>query len=290
VYFMRERVSNVDCSHDKIPLPVHASFFQVSNCGHQASYINGKYINLFFDYIMMKITGNILTYVLQFLILMTVLFSIVTGNFFISVVGTIALCITFIPNYFGRKTHIIIPWEVTSLIAFALYLHIAGYSQGWYASLYPYYDKVAHFVATIMVGMIGFLLVVILHRLGQMRLSRLMSFFFILLFTMAVGCFWEIFEYSMDLVFGNRLFFNRLLQHGLDDTMIDLIFDFIGGLIAAAFGAWYLKKADESEIFDRLIEKGKEVHPRLRKHFQPPDPPLEKTCNDRTPTDASDGY
>jgi uncharacterized membrane protein YjdF len=237
---------------------------------------------------MMKITGNILTYVLQFLILMMVLFSIVNGNFFISIVGTIALFLTFIPYYFGRKTHIIIPWEITSLIAFALYLHIAGYSQGWYASLYPYYDKFAHFVATIMVGMIGFLLVVILNRLGQMRLSRLMSFFFILLFTMAVGGFWEIFEYSMDLVFGNRLFFNRLLQHGLDDTMIDLIFDLIGGLIVAAFGAWYLKKVDESEIFDRLIEKGKEVHPRLRKHFQPPDPPLGKTCTDQAPTATSD--
>lgn len=288
MYFIRERVSNVDCSHDKIPLPVHVSFSQVSNCGPQASYANGNYINLFFDFIIMKITGNILIYVLQFLILMTVLFSIVSGNFFVSVIGTIALCITFIPYYFGRKTHIIIPWEVTSLIAFALYLHIAGYSQGWYASLYPYYDKFAHFVATIMVGMIGFLLVVILHRLGQMRLSRLMSFFFILIFTMAVGGFWEIFEYSMDLVFGNRLFFNRLLQHGLDDTMIDLIFDLIGGLIVAAFGAWYLKKANEFEIFDRLIEKGKEVHPRLRKHFQPPDPPLGKTCTDQAPTATSD--
>jgi uncharacterized membrane protein YjdF len=219
----------------------------------------------------MKLSGNILTYLMQFLILMTVLFSIVTGNFFVSVAGTIALFLTFIPYFFGRETHLIIPWEVTFLIALTLYLHIAGYSQGWYESLYPYYDKIAHLVSSITIAMIGFLLVLILHRFGNMRCSRTMIFFFIVIFTMALGSIWEILEYTIDQVFGNRLHFNTMLQHGLDDTMIDLIFDLIGGLIVAAFGTWYLKRADETEIVDGFIEKGKKVNiPILQKENNPP--------------------
>jgi uncharacterized membrane protein YjdF len=238
----------------------------------------------------MKLSGNILTYLMQFLILMTVLFSIVTGNFFVSVAGTIALFLTFIPYFFGRETHLIIPWEVTFLIALTLYLHVAGYSQGWYQSLYPYYDKFAHLVSSITIAMIGFLLVLILHRFGNMRCSRTMIFFFIVIFTMALGSIWEILEYVIDQVFGNGLHFNTMLQHGLDDTMIDLIFDLIGGLIVAAFGTWYLKRVDESEIVDGFVEKGKEVQIPLlnKKHTKSPDPSLEKTCADQAPANKSD--
>ena len=81
-----------------------------------------------------------------------------------------------------------------------------------------------------------------------------------------------------------------MLQHGLDDTMLDLIFDLIGGLIVAAFGTWYLKQADEAEIVDGFIEKGKEVHlPILKKEQVPsPDTPLEKTCTEYVPADKAD--
>ena len=53
---------------------------------------------------------------------------------------------------------------------------------------------------------------------------------------MAVGGTWEIFEYSLDHIFG----FN-MQRSGLDDTMQDLIVDLAGSLVVGALGYLYLK-------------------------------------------------
>jgi hypothetical protein len=238
---------------------------------------------------MMKLTGNILTYLMQFIILMTVVLSLVTGNFFVSISGTIVLFVSFIPYYFERKTHIIIPWWVTFFITLSLYLHIAGYSLGLYESAYPYYDKFAHLVSSTTIAMLMFLLVLILNRYGNIRFSRIMIFFTVFLFTLALGSIWEILEFSIDQVFGNRLHFNTMLQHGLDDTMSDLIFNLIGGLIVASIGTWYLKRVDEAAIVDGFVQKGKKAYiPGLthkRRRNPSPDASMEMTCIDHAPTD-----
>jgi hypothetical protein len=241
----------------------------------------------------MKFSGSTLTYLMQFVILMTVVSSLVTGNFFVSISGTIVLFVSCLPYYFERKTHIVIPWWVTFFIAFSLYLHIAGYSMGWYESGYPYYDKFAHLISSMTVAMLMFLLVLILNRYENIRFSRIMIFFSVFLFTLALGSIWEIIEFSIDQVFGNRLHFSTMLQHGLDDTMSDLIFNMIGGLIIASIGTWYLKRADESTIVDGFVQKGKEAYiPGLTNKMRgtvSPGKTKEMTCIDHTPTDMNEG-
>lgn len=241
----------------------------------------------------MKLSGNILTYLIQFVILMTVVTSLVTGNFFVSISGTIVLFVSFIPYYFERKTHIIIPWWVTFFIALSLYLHIAGYSMGWYESGYPYYDKFAHLISSMTVAMLVFLLVLILNRYENIRFSRVMIFFSVFLFTLALGSIWEILEFSIDQVFGNRLHFNTMLQHGLDDTMSDLIFNLIGGLIVASVGTWYLKRVDGSSIVDNFVQTGKKAYiPGLthkRRHNPSPGTSMEMTCSDNAPIEMNEG-
>jgi hypothetical protein len=68
---------------------------------------------------------------------------------------------------------------------------------------------------------------------------------------MAIGAFWEIYEYLMDTFFGSYL--TKLLQHGLDDTMIDLIIDLLGGIVVAAFGTWYIQKKTIGELTDAMV-------------------------------------
>jgi hypothetical protein len=241
----------------------------------------------------MKLTGDFLAYLMQFIIFMTVVFSLVTGNFFVSISGAIALFLSFLPYFFERKTHIIIPWWATFFIALSLYLHIAGYSQGWYESLYPYYDKFAHLIASMTVAILMFLLVLILNRYGNIRFSRIMIFFTVFLFTLALGSIWESLEYIIDQIFGNRLHFSTMLQHGLDDTMSDLLSNLIGGLIVAAVGTWYLKRVDGSVIVDGFVKEGKEAYiPRLthkKNRDSSADAAIETTCLDPSSTDMHKG-
>jgi hypothetical protein len=63
---------------------------------------------------------------------------------------------------------------------------------------------------------------------------------FILLFVLAFGVFWEVVEFGLT-VAADRLGTGSLLvQYGLEDTMLDLLFDTLGGLVVAAWGTAHL--------------------------------------------------
>lgn len=164
----------------------------------------------------------------------------------------IGFFLTCIPYLISRSIRVTLPWEVNFLIAFSVFLHVAGYSQQLYILLYPYYDKIAHFVTTITVGVLAFVSILLINRFSCTKLERWQIFFYIVIFTMAIGAFWEIYEYLMDTFFGASL--TKLLQHGLDDTMIDLITDLIGGVIVAAFGTWYIRRKTIDELTNTMVD------------------------------------
>mgnify|MGYP001208113832 CR=1 FL=1 len=66
---------------------------------------------------------------------------------------------------------------------------------------------------------------------------------------MTLGVIWEIFEFAADQLLGLNM-----QKSGIMDTMTDLIVDFIGALIGAIMGYFYLKGGD-SLIIKRIVEK-----------------------------------
>ena len=57
---------------------------------------------------------------------------------------------------------------------------------------------------------------------------------FLLLFVMAFGVFWEVIEFALGeaaRAVGNRAL---LTQYGLEDTMLDLVFDVVGAVLVVA--------------------------------------------------------
>jgi hypothetical protein len=50
-----------------------------------------------------------------------------------------------------------------------------------------------------------------------------------------VGSLWEMAEFSVDILFGKDT------QKGLIDTMWDLVYDLLGGLVIASFGMIYVR-------------------------------------------------
>jgi hypothetical protein len=203
-----------------------------------------------------KLHWYYLAYLMQVFIAISTISALYIGDYFVAFSGVIALILTMVPYLVRRSVHIIVPWKVNFLIALSLFLHIAGYSYQWYADLYPYYDKIAHFIASITISLLGFLTVFMLDRFSCLRMKRWQIFFFIIMFTLAFSSIWEIWEFMLDTLFGPLL--SKPLQQGLDDTMVDLILDLVGALIVAFLGTWYLKTRDFSQIAGTLVEPGYE--------------------------------
>lgn len=195
--------------------------------------------------------GVFLALAMQGLILLEGIFGLFIRDPSIIVTAFIGLFLTCIPYLIGRRIQVTLPWEVNLLIAFAVFLHVAGYSQQLYIILYPYYDKFTHFVSSITVAVLAFVSILLINRFSCTKLARWQIFFYIVIFTMAIGAFWEIYEYLMDTFLGSYL--TKHLQHGLDDTMIDLIIDLLGGIVIGLFGAWYIQKKTLAELTNPMV-------------------------------------
>lgn len=201
----------------------------------------------------MKFNFYYLTYVMQAFILIASVYAISIGYYSGAFFGFLAAGLSFIPTLVHRKLHIVVPWEVTFLIALTLFLHIGGYSFQWYLDYYPVYDKFAHLIASITIALLGFLAVLIIMRVSScLKMERWQIFFFIVIFTLAFGAIWEIWEFTFDTFFGAYL--TKPLQQGNMDTMLDLITDLAGGLIVAFLGTYYLKRKSANEWADTFLE------------------------------------
>lgn len=194
--------------------------------------------------------GMYLAYFFQTLIGLNCIYAFITGNlvgFFSALIMFIATLIPFIVAY-RMKIHF--PWFVFFLIALALWFHTAGYIQGYYEMFYPYYDKIAHIVSGITVALLGFLGVIFLDRYWDMKLTPLFIVGFTIIFGMALGGFWEIYEFLVDTFIGGSL--AGKMQNGLDDTMLDMMFVLAGSVIVAIIGVVYFRHHRKEDIVGSL--------------------------------------
>lgn len=207
----------------------------------------------------MKI-GNIVAHLLQVVMLLFALTALFTGSIGNALLGFLVLFLSIVPMIVERRLNVTFPWEINLLIVVSLFLHYGGEYQGWYDIFYPYYDKIAHLITSVTVALLGFLVVLLMERYAKTNFSAGMVFFMIIVLTMAMGAFWEIYEFTFDTAFGTDL------QHGNTDTMIDLIFDLVGALIVAFFGTWYLKKNPRENVLNHYI--GRDDPENIRREHQ----------------------
>jgi uncharacterized membrane protein YjdF len=180
---------------------------------------------------------------MKILILLYAAYSFVHGYYFMGVVGLLSFFMTFIPTLLYRTLRVTLPWELSFLIVLSLFLHIAGNVGQLYDLLYPVYDKIAHFVSSVTVAVLGLVSVVILDQYTDMNLNKYMITVFVVVLTMAIGAFWEIGEFAYDLLLGTQT------QTSLPDTMFDLIFDLAGGIIIGLFGYYYHETMPRTHFF-----------------------------------------
>lgn len=157
----------------------------------------------------------------------------------------VGILVTQLPPLLERDYEVPMDPALTLWITSAVFLHalgVIGLPGG--GSLYrsvPWWDHLTHGLSASVVAAVGYATArsFDLHD-DDVSLPPKFMFVFILLFVLAFGVFWEVIEFTLGelarLAGGPPI----LAQHGLEDTMLDLIFDTIGAIIVATWGTAHL--------------------------------------------------
>lgn len=151
----------------------------------------------------------------------------------------LALTVTFLPAALERNYRIPIEPELVVWVTAAAFFHTLG-SAGLYGAL-GQWDSLTHAMSASLVAATGYTSVraIDLHT-DEVYLPLKTMFPFILLFVLAVGVVWELAEFALGLAAQRFGVEAALAQHGVDDTVGDLLFNLVGAIAAATLGATYL--------------------------------------------------
>jgi RNAse (barnase) inhibitor barstar len=121
-----------------------------------------------------------------------------------------------------------------------------------------WWDIALHIGSAMAFGCIGFVIMYLLFKSNKLEANSFWLSVFTFCFAVSIGVIWEIFEFSMDQIFGMNM-----QKSGLIDTMWDLIVDSIGGLIASIAGYAFMK-GNQRSYFSRLINIFIKDNPNLK--------------------------
>jgi len=164
--------------------------------------------------------------------------------------GAMGLLITLVPALLERNYDFPLdPW-LGLWITLAIFLHTMG-SAGLYAQI-EWWDHLTHAMSASLVAAIGytFARAVDLHS-DQITIPNRFAFAFILITVMAFGVIWELFEFGLDIAADATGLTMPLAQHGLDDTVRDMMFNTLGAIVVAVFGQAHLLGVAEA-VTERL--------------------------------------
>jgi len=170
-----------------------------------------------------------------------------TGNAGIAVNAAVGLFVTQLPALLERRFRITMSVGLVLWITLAMFLHALGtvpllgpdfeslYGATWW------WDHMTHALSSsLVVGSAYAVTRALQEHTEYIHMGPKFTFAYLLVFVMAFGVFWELIEFYIAV--GAELFGvpQVLTQYGLDDTVLDLVYNTIGGLLVAVFGTTYL--------------------------------------------------
>jgi len=190
--------------------------------------------------------------ILRAAILVTAIVAVIRGDVLYGIYCLAALGLTTLIATLTERAAVRSPVAIDVVLLVLMVSDMTlGNTVGLYLS-WPWYDKVLHFGSSILIGLLGFLAIYIAHVTGRLRFHRWLDGIAILLVTLGLGAIWEICEYAVDTTLGRATQGAPGLA-ALDDTMIDLMLDAIGAVVAAIVGPLYMRHSVKSRLRVRAI-------------------------------------
>jgi len=163
------------------------------------------------------------------------------------------IAITFVPSFITRKYNIPLDPGLTLWITLAIFMDALG-TFAFYENV-ARWDNITHALSASVIAAAGYALIRAIDiYTDEIYIPSKMLFLFILLFVLATGVIWEIMEFLTDELAAELGYKAVLVQHGINDTMIDMSFNLLGAILAATWGAAYL-----SDISYRLARRFEEI-------------------------------
>ncbi len=138
-----------------------------------------------------------------------------------------------VPNVVTRNIKIVIPPLLNLWICGALFLHVMGGVMGYYDDVW-WWDHLTHSISAALISILGFTVLLTITRLSKsLYIPPKVIPVMILVFILATGVIWEVFEFFSDQLLGTNM------QYGLHDTVYDMIYNIYGALFASVIGYRY---------------------------------------------------
>ena len=152
-------------------------------------------------------------------------------------VASLMFTMSISPHYFKAVHNVYIPVIfIYGVIVFIFFSIMLGQFGGMY-DRFHWYDAFLHFLSSLVLGIVGFLIMYVFYSVNKLKLPLLLVVIFSFCFAVTIGVIWEIIEYFIDLTLGTNM-----QVSSLDDTMIDLMVNSLGALISSVIGYLYVVK------------------------------------------------
>ncbi len=166
-----------------------------------------------------------------------------------------------VPKYVTKGVIKRFPVEIELMLFIIVLLqYVIGEAKNFYRDV-PYFDKFVHFTIPFLIAVLNYSLFYTMHAIGKLKTSIFNVFLLVVFITLGVGALWEIVEYSTDTFLvepfkiGHR-FQGSIVESPFYDTMNDLVADFVGGVLGAAFSVFFLlrdrKKGRTKELVNEI--------------------------------------
>ncbi len=219
-----------------------------------------------------KKSYSIFLFIIRFSLVLALLGTIWERTWIALFVSLLTLVLTFLPSFIQQTYRIKLPAEIQIIIILFIYGSLfLGLAREWYHRIW-WWDSLMHAFSGLALGFSGFLILYVLYKSGKMQTSSFLIVLFSFCFAVTMGTLWEIFEFSVDIIFSQADMqrtktMEEVIAYGhprlaIYDTMRDLILNTIGALIASFSGYVFLKKG-KIFIFDKLMKKFDQANPNL---------------------------
>ncbi|MEF8882237.1 MAG: hypothetical protein V5A34_06930 [Halapricum sp.] len=158
----------------------------------------------------------------------------------------VALAVTQLPSILERDYQIPMDPRITLWITSAAFLHalgtvgIPGLDWKFYSEL-AWWDHMTHALSASVVAAAGYATVRSIDEHSEsVYLPKKFIAVIILLFVLAFGVLWELLEFTIGLTADAFGVSAVLTQYGVYDTLWDIIYNSIGGILVALWGGVYL--------------------------------------------------